>query len=71
MKIILSYLTMQQLILVYYMAETSSGQEQNQSFFGGGSPRDEVGLDIELHGPRTFLRSHFDLISVQKKSKKT
>ena len=52
------------------MVETLSGQEQNQSFFGGGSPRDEVGLDIELHRPRTFLRSHFDLISVQKKCKK-
>ena len=48
------------------MAETSSGQEQNQSFLEEGPP----GRDIELHRPRNFLRFYFDFISVQKKCKK-
>ena len=52
------------------MTETSSGQEQNQSFFGGGSPSDEVGLDMELHRPRNFLRFYFEFISSRKNAKK-
>ena len=45
------------------MAETSSRQEQNQSFVEEGSP---------WVGPRphTFLRFYFDFISVQKKCQK-